>query len=77
MAHVRPNVNEARSKIVATVGPACHELETLTEVVRELTRNAQDAAAKQAKEDNLPAPDKPVPNKSNPGKRFILDGLLE
>lgn len=33
MAHVRPNVNEARSKIVATVGPACHDVETLVELV--------------------------------------------
>ncbi len=33
MAQVRPKTNEARSKIVATVGPACLELETLVELV--------------------------------------------
>lgn len=33
MAHVRPNLNEARSKIVATVGPACSEVETLVAMV--------------------------------------------
>lgn len=33
MAHVRPNLNEARSKIVATVGPACDSVETLVELV--------------------------------------------
>ena len=33
MMHVRPNLNEARSKIVATVGPACEDLETLIKLV--------------------------------------------
>lgn len=33
MVHVRPNLNEARSKIVATVGPACSTVETLVELV--------------------------------------------
>ena len=36
-----------------------------------------DAAIKQAKEDELPAPETPTPNANNPQKRFILDGLLE
>lgn len=31
--HVRPNLDEARSKIVATVGPACSDLEKLVEMV--------------------------------------------
>ncbi len=30
---MRPNLNEARSKIVATVGPACDSVETLAELV--------------------------------------------
>ena len=30
---MRPNLNEARSKIVATVGPACSEVDKLTELV--------------------------------------------
>ena len=33
MSLVRPNLNEARSKIVATVGPACHDEATMTELV--------------------------------------------
>lgn len=33
MGHVRPNLNEARSKIVATVGPACSSVELLVELV--------------------------------------------
>jgi pyruvate kinase len=33
MHPVRPHLNEARSKIVATVGPACQEVETLVELV--------------------------------------------
>ena len=33
MTLVRPNLNEARSKIVATVGPACHDEATMTELV--------------------------------------------
>lgn len=33
MAPVRPNLNEARSKIVATVGPACDSVEMLHELV--------------------------------------------
>lgn len=33
MTQVRPNFNEARSKIVATVGPACEQVETLVELV--------------------------------------------
>ena len=36
-----------------------------------------EAAIKQAKEDGVPAPEKPVPNSQNPDKRFVLDGLLE
>ena len=35
------------------------------------------AAAKQAKEDKQPAPEKPTPNSQNKNKRFVLDGLLE
>lgn len=33
MAHIRPNLNEARSKIVATIGPACNTVEMLSELV--------------------------------------------
>lgn len=33
MNRVRPNINEARSKIVATIGPACDSVEALTELV--------------------------------------------
>jgi pyruvate kinase len=33
MTQVRPNLNEARSKIVATVGPACQDEATMTELV--------------------------------------------
>ena len=33
MGQVRPNLSEARSKIVATVGPACSDVEKLTELV--------------------------------------------
>lgn len=33
MVQVRPNLNKARSKIVATVGPACRELDVLVELV--------------------------------------------
>ncbi len=33
MQRVRPNINEARSKIVATIGPACNQVEALTELV--------------------------------------------
>lgn len=36
-----------------------------------------EAAIERAKEQKLPPPDVPVPNKQNPEKRFILDGLLE
>lgn len=36
-----------------------------------------EAAIAQAKKENRPAPDAPTPNKDNPDKRFILDGLLE
>ena len=36
-----------------------------------------DAAIAQAKEEKRSAPDAPTPNKKNPGKRFILDGLLD
>lgn len=33
MQPVRPNINEARSKIVATIGPACNRVESLVELV--------------------------------------------
>jgi pyruvate kinase len=33
MQRVRPNINEARSKIVATIGPACNSVELLAELV--------------------------------------------
>ena len=33
MVHARPSLDEARSKIVATVGPACNDIEKLTELV--------------------------------------------
>jgi len=33
MQRVRPNINEARSKIVATIGPACNQVEMLVELV--------------------------------------------
>jgi len=35
------------------------------------------AARLQAKENKQPPPPAPLPNKNNPDKRFILDGLLE
>jgi pyruvate kinase len=33
MNRIRPNINEARSKIVATIGPACNTVEALAELV--------------------------------------------
>ncbi|MEM7474610.1 MAG: pyruvate kinase [Planctomycetota bacterium] len=33
MANIRPSLREARSKIVATVGPACSDIDTLAELV--------------------------------------------
>lgn len=33
MLHARPSLNEARSKIVATVGPACNDVDKLVELV--------------------------------------------
>lgn len=36
-----------------------------------------EGARIEAKEQGLPLPEAPVPNAANPGKRFILDGLLE
>lgn len=36
-----------------------------------------EAAIERAKENNETPPPAPVPNKNNPDKRFILDGLLE
>lgn len=33
MTHTRPNLGEARTKIIATVGPACEKEETLVELV--------------------------------------------
>ncbi|MEZ6133380.1 MAG: pyruvate kinase [Pirellulaceae bacterium] len=35
MALTRPNLNEARSKIVATIGPACDSVEMLHELVKQ------------------------------------------
>lgn len=35
------------------------------------------AAAEAAKANDQPVPPPPVPNAQNPGKRFVLDGLLE
>ncbi len=35
------------------------------------------AAADAAKANGEPAPEAPVANAQNPGKRFVLDGLLE
>ena len=34
MNSARPSLNEARTKIVATVGPACSSIETLSELVK-------------------------------------------
>ena len=36
-----------------------------------------EAAIERAKEAKKPPPPSPLPNKDNPDKRFILDGLLE
>ncbi len=36
-----------------------------------------EAAIEHAKENKETPPPRPVPNKSNPDKRFVLDGLLE
>ncbi|MEL6783228.1 MAG: hypothetical protein AAFO61_02245 [Pseudomonadota bacterium] len=36
-----------------------------------------EAAAKEAKANNQPAPARPVPNNQNPDKPFILDRLLQ
>jgi predicted small lipoprotein YifL len=36
-----------------------------------------EAARDRAKAENLPPPEKPVSNRDNTEKRFILDGLLE
>ena len=36
-----------------------------------------EALRQQAKENKQPLPPAPTPNEKNPGKRFVLDGLLE
>ncbi|MEM7559166.1 MAG: pyruvate kinase, partial [Planctomycetota bacterium] len=35
MVQIRPRLTEARSKIVATVGPACSDVDSLTTLVNE------------------------------------------